>query len=354
MMIKIKYIAILSAMIITIVTIYGCISEIEYSADDPPNSINISGLITNELEDQEVEIKKVVSLEQGATVVGDPISDATVTIIDSKNNKYALPYTSKGIYTTKLKFVVGEKYKLVVNHQNKVYESKFEELQKPVPIDSINLTYFEESAVAQNGTVVKNKKLGVNLFTKLHDGNKPVYTYYRVGGQFEFKEDEIRIAPFLRTCFISTQFDFGNLLALNGADYPNNVIKDKRLLATNYDYRFAFNFGFRIDQFVVNESTYRYWNNLSQIVKPDRSIFDPPPGFVKSNIICTTNPSEEVYGSFTVASKSSVWKFTNSNRLKVPMTPYCNQFGFNFRPLECRDCRTIPGSTTDKPSYWPY
>ena len=124
--------------------------------------------------------------------------------------------------------------------------------------------------------------------------------------------------------------------------------------SVNHDYRFLYQFGFQIDQYAIDQNAFEYWNQVQKLTNIKSSIFDPPPGVLKSNIESKTDVFEQVFGYFTVGSKVTKRVFTSSVKLKLGGQFFCNiTFGARRRP-ECIDCRLFQGSSTVRPSYWPF
>lgn len=335
--------------------IFSCVTEIPYENQSEVKRINISGQFNNVLEKQEVIIKTIPGLSSDEPVVGDPISDAVVTVISSDGEQIAFPHNGNGSYSKIISGTAGKSYKLMISRPNgSKYETPFIEMKGNATIDSLRVVPFLENIINTNGSVTKNQQVQVILNTKLHNGTVPFNALYRITGEYEFQEDDIRIAPPLRICYIKQEFDVGNVVALSGALLPDSRVTEKNIFKVNHDYRFLYQFGFQIDQYAIDQNAFEYWNQVQKLTNIKSSIFDPPPGVLKSNIESKTDVFEQVFGYFTVGSKVTKRVFTSSVKLKLGGQFFCNiTFGARRRP-ECIDCRLFQGSSTVRPSYWPF
>jgi hypothetical protein len=335
-------------------TTSSCLEEVVYSNDNTYNRLNISGQFTNVATDQNIEIRKVSNFVQGNPVVGDPVIDAEVFVLENNTKKINFTYTANGIYTSKEIGKVGNSYKLVVKQGGQEYTSTSHIMQGNAKIESARLLPVKESILNTAGTIVTKNTCNVRISTKLNDGTKPMNVFYRFFSMYEFVEDDIRVAPLLRTCYIETRNDLGKIITLSGKDFANDKLEDYKIYSIDHDYKFYYKYLVRIEQFAVDSTTYNYWNKIQDLTKPDRSIFDAPPGSIINNITAT-NPENQPFGFFSVASKEEYYLNTNSAKLGFNAESYCRLPGvpFNQRRRECVDCRLFQNSTTTRPSFWP-
>jgi hypothetical protein len=337
-----------------VLTTSSCLEEVVYSNDNTYDRLNISGQFTNELTDQIIEIRKVSNFVQGNPVIGDPVTDAEVYVLENNTRRINFTYTSNGIYSVKDAGKVGNSYKLVVKQGGQEYNSTPHIMQANSKIESARLVPVKESILNSSGTIVTKNTCNVRITSKLSDGKKPLNVYYRFFSMYEFVEDDIRVAPFLRTCYIEHRNDAGKITTLAGKDFKDNKAEDFKIYSVDHDYKFFYKYLVRVEQYSLDSASYDYWSKIQELVKPDRSIFDAPPGRVLNNIT-TSNPELQPFGYFSVASKEEFYLNTNSTKLGFPAESYCRLPGvpFNQRRRECVDCRLFQNSSTTKPSFWP-
>lgn len=332
----------------------SCINELPFESSPISESINISGILSDEMEKQSIVIRNVLGLTSESATIGDPIENANVRIIDEDGLVYELEYEEQGSYSTIMAGVEGKAYQLeVVTEDGISYLSNEVTMPRKVGIDNITTSLVNNEFINTNGSVTDNLEVEVSLNNTLLDNGAPVNAIYRVSGIYQFMEEDIRISPPLRTCYVTQNFDFGNLVVLAGKDLPDAKIFGRKLYSSDYDYRFRFNFAFVVRQFVIDDTTYDYWKKIEIINSEKTSLFSPPPGRVESNIKCVSDPEKVAYGYFTVGAKSEKIAFTNSTEIGITVADFCRTFGFNDRPDQCIDCRLLNNSTIIKPSFWP-
>jgi hypothetical protein len=341
----------------------GCIDEIDYSENSQSKGINISGQLTNVLEEQKVVIREVLDLNASSSVVGDPIEDASVQIEDSEGQIKQLPYNGKGEYTRVMQGRSGDSYKLkVTTSDGQSYESNMIKMSRLVPMENLSAQLIDITVKQNNGIITTIPKMLYKVSSTLHDGTSPVYSIYRALGQYEFAETQTSFGNAIedsKVCYISESNDLGNVVTLSGFDLPNGKVSEREIFNIDYDFRFQLNYCLHLEQYIIDKETYSYWNKVEQLVK-ETSLFDPPPGRIYSNIKPTDNTNEiEVRGYFTVAGKSDIRTFVNAKMLERPVENICRaliragQINNSDLPPFCSDCLKARNSTLEKPTYWP-
>ena len=341
------------ALIFAFALVFGCITEIPFENNKTFNRISISGQFTDSSENQIVEIREIPNENTLSQANGDPIDNASVRVESQDGQSFIFNSVGKGKYTYFGKGQQGKKYKLFVSEGSRTYESSFHEMLSNNPIDSISAVQNLESFTTPNGSVSVSKNVDLKINANLFAGGHPINVIYRVSSEYEFHEEDIRIAPDLRTCFIKQEFDFGKINVFKGEDEPNNYLSEKVLYSVGHDYKFLYNFSYLVKQYSVDDATYEYWNAVKKVTTKEVSLFDPPPGRFANNIACTSNPDEAPFGFFTVGSVTTKRIFTRSFLLGYKAEFYCTTNG-QRRKAECIDCRIIVNSTDVRPAYWIY
>ena len=334
----------------SILSQFNCIDEIPFENNKIFNRINITGQLSDDLEMKYIEIRKIPSEIDKSQANGDPIENASVWISDDQGSNYTFKYIGKGIYASEVKGEIGRQYKLEVIIGDHKYESSYQKMMVNAPIDSVRAEIGEESVVDQNGRVNSRSVVNLVLNTTLESNGQPIFTVYRISGEYEFHEIGI-IGSFQipKSCYIKQDFDTGKINAFSFFSFPNNQLLERRVFQTDHDFRFLYRFSFLVNQYSVDSTTYVYWNNLGKILKEEQDLFDPPPGRLFGNIYCTSHENEDPYGNFTVGSKTVKRIFTNSNDLGVPGINLCSR----NPPRICYDCLSISSnSSTTRPPYW--
>jgi hypothetical protein len=350
---KIKNYRLIIYMILLTNVLSSCLNEFTFNTDISKDRLNIQGQFTNDSTDQVIEVRKASNFQESSPNIGDAIPDAEVYVLENGTKRIDFKYTADGLYKTKVVGSIGKSYQMFVKYQGEEYKSTSHIMQANQKIEGARAYGVKEEIVLSTGKVGTKNTCKINITTRLNDGVKPINAFYRFFTMYQFEEEDIRFAP-LRTCFVEHRSDAGKIILLKGKDFANNKVEDLRLFSVDHDFKFLYNYLMRIEQYSVDSITSQYYSNLQELVKPDRSIFDPPPGAIPSNL-SASSPEKQPFGYFGVASKESFYILTNSVKLGFNGESYCRQPGtsFNNRRKECIDCRLFPLSSTTKPSFWP-
>ncbi len=114
----------------------SCEDKIELDLPEGETFLVVEGWITNEAGPQTVKLTYTSPYFSDSD---QPVaSGATVILKDDEGNEFLMEETESGIYKYNDAGTIGRSYQLLVNlPEGDYYESDFELLQEPVPIDSI-------------------------------------------------------------------------------------------------------------------------------------------------------------------------------------------------------------------------
>jgi hypothetical protein len=204
---------------------------------------------------------------------------------------------------------VGNSYKLQIKLDGQIYESGFETITPPVPIDRV----YWEYQVKDNGID------GIELLLDTHDPlNKTRYYAWYVDETWKFVVPiEVVEHPEWRTCYkyyTSSKFDIAT-----SAQRINDIIERHQLRffdeTTN---RIYIRYSANVRQYALTEPSYSYFKELITINQNQGSLFDPTPGSIIGNIKNTQNGDIPVLGYFLAAGVSEKRIFID--RKEVPVT----------------------------------
>jgi hypothetical protein len=350
MNLKVYYISLILCLVAA-----SCVEEANFENNkEKYDTLNISGQFTNDSTVQSVEIRKVSNIALGKPTIEDPISNAQVYVLENNTNRIDLNITSNGIYTTNIKGKIGNSYQLIVKYKGQTYTSASQVMLPNAKIESARLVPEKESIILFGGNIGSKNNCTVRISTGLYDGQKPINALYRFYSVYEFVEDDARITPALRTCYVADRSDIGKITPLSGKNFASNRLEDYKIFSVEHSYKFYYKYLIRVEQYAVDSASYNYWTKVRELVNPTRSVFDPPPGYASSNI-SSSDSDNPPYGYFTVASKEDYYLNTNSAKLGFNAESYCRPPGIDYenRKIECINCTLFPNSTTIRPSFWP-
>jgi hypothetical protein len=243
---------------------------------------------------------------------GQPATGAQIKIIENTGLEVELTETSDGIYSTTdnpFRGVVGNSYKLQIKLDGQIYESGFETITPPVPIDKV----YWEYQLDDNGSD------GIELLLDTHDPlNKTRYYAWYVDETWKFK-NRIQLMDH-PDWLIGYQYYTSSILDIGTSmQRTNDIIECHRLRffdeSTN---RIYIRYSANVRQYALTEPSYSYFKELATINQNQGSLFDPTPGSMSGNIKNTQNGDIPVLGYFLAAGVSEKRIFID--RKEVPKT----------------------------------
>ena len=336
----------------------SCIDEISIPVNATKDNVNISAVISDTLEVQKVSIAKTITVGKDAPVDGAPVSSAKVFVTSTQGEKFIfLESKTKGIYESTFQIVPGRPYRLEIELQyGRKYLSTYKSAEKISLPFSVFTKLNSKTILSSNNTITTVSQVGAYINSNLQSNGKPLKAIYRVTGEYVVTEFYLMILN-PRTCYARENLDYNNLAAFDGADYPGGKLQEVNLINTLADFRFFDTYCFHVDQYIVDDDTYTYFNQLNKLLNKDNSLFAVPPGRIKGNITNPDNPSEDISGYFFIGSKSGIKHFTNANKLGAHVNAMCMDPLRTIRRFSdfpaCYDCLLLPNSQRTKPPYWP-
>jgi hypothetical protein len=113
-------------------------------------------------------------------------------------------------------------------------------------------------------------------------------------------------------------------------------------------------YAFTVTQQRISEREYNFWKQADQLINVDGTLFDLPPGTIKSNLFNVDNPNEVIPGYFSVVSKTRKIAFVSPFDIGYQPKTICTTIPNRPNPDQCGNCLVIFNSTLEKPDYWPY
>jgi hypothetical protein len=182
----------------------------------------------------------------------EPVIGAKVRIIENTGRVVELNEVSDGIYSTinnSFQGIVGNSYKLQIVVDGNTYESDFETIKAPVPIDKVYWAY----------SVNENSK-SIDILVDAHDPNNKTHYY-----GWDFTETWKFKVPFLNpdthpdweTCYRSNESV--KFLILSTSNRNNDIVEQFKLSSidegTNKLY---IRYSILVKQYSLNEQAYKF------------------------------------------------------------------------------------------------
>lgn len=306
------------ALLLLAVFNISCTEVFIPEVDVENEAIVVEGLITDGSGPFYVKISKTVPFNNNVSDL-KPVTGAKLTVQDSLNNFYSLFESMPGNYQLPSNFIpaIGSSYKLSVETQDgSIYESDFEKLLPPSKYDSIRSFYVQDKFVDKNNNtrIVNGADMRVDLFENITDDEKKLCRFKTdITIQYSFNYNLPDTIAWHYFCFGWETFNLNSTenLAPEKISSGNQYLKNHSLcFIPNSVSMYGFNmpdsasvsFYLRINQYTLNNNSYKFYQDANSQLSASGKIFDPVTSQLKGNIRCITNPEKVVLGLFEVSS----------------------------------------------------
>lgn len=159
-----------------------------------------------------------------------------------------------------------------------------------------------------------------------------------------------------RSCYITGFEDIRNIKLFDPDTDPNNsAVFEQTLFEPAIDFKFAEGYHVQLITEAINEDVFKYYAQIDELLSLSGSMFDPPAGKVKGNMVNTTSPEGEVFGIFYATEQDTANQFIDLTEVGNPDTLCLANF-MGMPPETCLDCTVWANSgdlvTILRPSYW--
>ena len=307
-------------IIISLTLLSGCVSPYYPNITKYENTLVVDGEITNLPGPYKVRLSRSFTFEEK---IGIPVSNATVKIIDNTGLEIQLKENSdnKGEYiTTDTTFrgIVGNSYKLQIKADDEIYESEFQILKKPIPIDKVYWEYIPQTNVNPRS---------VQLLLDTHDPDNNTHYY-----KWEYEETwkfwapiSVVLKPELKECYkytTSSTFNINTTILRHN----DNIERQSLLYINENTNRLYSRYSMLVKQSAISEEAYKFFDELVRFNQNQGTLFDPIPYTLVGNIKSKTNKDIPILGYFLVSGTTEKRIFIDRTELPAEYTPTS---GFN-------------------------
>ena len=332
----------------------ACIDEISLDIETDQKKLTVDGLIADSLDTYTIGLSYSSVIGVGNDNIQEAVRDAIVKVIDDQGNEWLFEETEEGQYRQEMAAVPGASYYLDIKTPDGLHvRSKPQKLHQVPAIDSTSLQIETREYINNAGNFTKEQQVVIFIDTQLDPEAKKPYLRWMVEGEYEFREN-YPMALNTKVCFVKDRVGLNQLNVFNTSEIPGDELFGQEVIRTELNYRFAAQYCFHIFQYAISEEEFIYWNNIADIINREGSIFDPPPGTVRGNMVNVDDPDDIVLGYFSVSGISYRRYFVNEDEIGFYIEPRCSPRPFRPQYPICRECLSIFGSTLERPSYWEF
>ncbi|MCW3784872.1 DUF4249 domain-containing protein [Marinilabiliaceae bacterium AAT] len=299
-------------IILCSITLVNCVYKYEPDISKYENILVVEAELSNLPGPYEVKLSRSFGYGQKN---GSPVCDATVKFMDKTGLEIPLFETNEGIYQTidnSFQGIVGKSYKLHIEIDDEIYESDFETIKEPIPIDNI---YWEFKKIDNNR--------GIDILIDAHDSNNKTHFYawdYEETWKFHVPFNNYDLFPELEECYKSDRNT--NFITTSTTNRNNDIVKGHSLkFITEEDNRLYLRYTILVKQHSLSEPTYKYFKDLNELNYNQGTLFDPIPGPLSGNIENVSGNNKFVLGYFFVSGATEKRIFIDRSELPLNYYP---------------------------------
>jgi len=338
--------------LILICGLTACIDELNIDTEERRNILVVEGIITSEYGPHQITLSK--SAKYGSILEDDIKKElnATLWLRNELGDQVFLTEGSSGNYYTPADFKakVGSEYTLSITLSNgERYISSKEKVIPVPPIDSLIVVWEKQPSLSdiQFGS-------GFEIYSKWKDPEDENNFYmWKTSGVYHIStRPDLHVGrdffgnPFpdpkdcCPECFVYESLSGLSIFKDNLTN--GNEITHQVAYIEDDGGRFMNKYMVILEQRSLTKSAFQFFDLLQNQLNIQGNIFDPPPAQIGTNIINLDNPDEDVIGYFGVSDVSRDSLFIDNGQIiERQPTRQVND-----------DCRVIPGSTTNIPTFW--
>jgi hypothetical protein len=295
--------------------IYSCVKPYKPDISTYEDVFVVDGELSNLPGPYKVSLSRSYEFNKSSD---DVVTGAQVKIFDNTGLEVELQETSDGVYSTidsTFRGVIGNSYKLQIMVDGEVYESDFETLKNPIPIDQVYWEYNSENN-------------GIQLLVDTHDSTNSTHYYsweYEETWRFQIPIEVMGKSEW-KECYLynnSNDFNLGTSTRRKG-----DIIDRQPLLFIDENTnRLFMRYSMLVKQFALTERAYKFFSDLNTLNQNQGTLFDPIPYSLVGNMKNITNKDMPVLGYFLVTGASEKRIFVDRKDLPEE---YCPTDGFDY------------------------
>ena len=257
------------------------------------------------------------------------VGGATVYLTDDNGNNLICYEGYEGVYTLNQMLDPTRQYSLNIELDGETYSSEMQAVPDTPVLDTIYGEF--DYQVSVDGTASSSDKIekeyGFQLYSDMkYQGSLNHYRFFgRKVLQYNDTYDTIQgMLPVTLPIYIWRSIYPSGTFNISGPpEYSTSKDITKHPLEffpQNYYKYFPDTMSFAgwvyiIDQYGLNEDTYKYYEKMNQQLDSDGKIFDPIYIQLEGNITCKTDPDKKVLGNFEISSYAESRCYLLYNRI---------------------------------------
>lgn len=344
-------------LLVTLLLFNSCIEQIELSTGGSGISIVIFGNLNTTGINGGVQIFRTSRIQNRF----DPINGARVGVIDDQGNEGRMFGDSNGVYlldTNSISIEPGREYYLDISLINgSRYQSKPQRVPTVTAKENINRRYSEIQALSDDGVATEKRVFEVLGTTHIDNPlNEDFYLRWETREDYLFFvtdfPDPLSFSDTPDPLYCNTILNEQRILTFSSEGAKVDSLGEKIVAFTDFDDSFRLRHFTTTYTHSMTREAYIFWNEVNTLTNATGSIFDIPPGKIKSNLFNVEDENEEVLGfiEFTNTSWSRFVTFIDDGPYLPPnpcqWTPFKEIEDY---PCHCISCLDRDNCTVIRP-----
>ncbi len=354
-------------LLIVFFTTYSCLDRIDFQVPGKEReTIIIQGkLAFGSPSRAEAQITKLFDFTASSVT---PIDVRSCVLVDEDGNTKSLERTDRNTYEAiifaadpEMTIEFGKQYMMrVETFDGRTFESSLEVLDDVPQPESLSIEYFDRNDSV--GIANPWLRLGISTPTVLSDGSPArlrwdIQEVARVTDSPVSRNPNNPIEP--TTCYVFNTLDNTRVVLIDGEEFSGDRVDNLQIVESPIKTTYREGVYLNVFQESLSRDAFEYWENVSDVISREGSMFDPPAGKIFTNFKNIKDPVEdEIFGYFYASSQKVIRTYIspedlgNPPKFCPPPTQGQNPGRTCNLPPVCCDCAALANSVTERPLWW--
>lgn len=339
--------------LITFTLLMACVEKIDFDVPPANYQMVVEGMITDSPGPYTVTLSEAMNVNSDS-VIGVPITLATLTLFDDEGNSEKFIETSPGVYTTSgvIQGKVGLAYHIrIETSDGRVFESEPDLMQPVGEVENIRFEYEKRTVIKSYGEIPADV---FNIYVDADAGSeKENYVRWRFTGTYKVitdpKEHYTWNPPYLPyrnpfpcsgyiltggapggllvqvgececcTCWakhFETSPQLSDMQLISGSQFKNVKVGEVPITNATFHEKYMV----EVEQMSLSRTAFEFFKLIRAQKEGSSSLFQPPSGEIRGNIKAMNN-SDPVIGLFYATSLRKKTAFIQKSDVPYLLTP---------------------------------